>query len=84
MTERLAHFGMIVALGHDQLDRLAGCLERRGKIARLALELRRFERAAGEHQRGVDLVEMTLGRERLLHLVGEFHVAAALREPHRL
>ena len=58
--ERLEQFEMIVALADDQLDRLARGLDRRGEVARLALELRRLAGADGEDQRRVEPVEMAL------------------------
>src|SRR5438128_5956634 len=72
---------MVVALGADQLRALPRAREGIGEIARLALELGRLERAVDQHDRSVDAREVTLWRERLLGLVGELHVARALREP---
>src|SRR5580698_3289614 len=46
--QRLAHFEMAVAVGLDELDRLARRLERGGEIAVLALKLRGFVGAVGD------------------------------------
>ncbi len=75
---------MIVTLGDDQLHGLAGFRQCGRKVARLPLEFRRLQGADGQHQRRVDFVEMAHGGQRLLHRVGEFHIARARRHAHRL
>src|SRR4029453_14182506 len=68
----------------EELCRLARRLHCRGEVARLTVEFRGLERAVSNDHRGVELVEMALRAQRLLHLVREVDVAAARREAHRL
>src|SRR3954451_3118803 len=82
--QRLIDLEVIVARRHDEPHRLASRLQRRREVARLPLEFRRLQRAVDQGHRTVDVVEMALRAERLLHLVGEFHILPALGEPHRL
>src|SRR5689334_14915626 len=67
IAEHLRHFEVIVALGDNQADRLAGRLHRRGELAILPLELRRLVGAVGDDQRAVEAVEMALRGQLLLH-----------------
>src|SRR5204862_7324601 len=84
IRERLVHLEVVVAVADEQLRGLAGRLDGGGEIARLALEFRGLERPVGEDQRGAELVEVALRAQRVLHLVGELHVAAARRQAHGL
>src|SRR5436309_14700009 len=63
IAERLGDLEVVVALGDDELDALAGFLERLGEVARLALELGRLDRAVVEHDRRADALAITLRRE---------------------
>ena len=47
LAERLDDLEVVVALADQELHRLAGRRHGRGEVARLALELRRLERAVG-------------------------------------
>src|SRR4051812_1333072 len=67
--QRLIDLEVIVARRHDDPHRLAGGLQSRREVARLPLEFRRLQRAVNERHRTVDVVEMALRTERLLHLV---------------
>src|SRR5258706_4698494 len=82
--QRLEDLEMVVALRDQQARGLAGGLHGGGEIARLALELRRFQRAVREHERRVQPAQVALRAERVLHRIGELHVARARREPRRL
>src|SRR5258708_6785415 len=82
ITQRLAELVVIVTLADDQLHGLAGGLERRREVARLALKFRGLQRAVGENQRGMDVPDVTLRGECLFHLIGELDIVASLREPH--
>ena len=84
MPERLDDLEVIIALAHEQLDGFAGGLHCGRKIARLALELGRFERAIRHDDRRVEVVEMALRAQQVLHLIGERDVGAADREAHGL
>src|SRR5438034_2655047 len=57
--ERLHHLEMVVALGDDQLDRLARLAQRLGEVAALPLEFRRLERAVDHGDRCPEPVEVT-------------------------
>src|SRR5581483_7000838 len=83
VRHRLLHLEMVVAVAEQELDRLAGGFDRGGELARLALELRRLERAVPDDERRMELVEMPLRAELLFALVVEFDVLAALGKPHR-
>src|SRR6266699_770696 len=82
--ERLEDLEVVVALRDEELCGPADRLDRRGEVARLALELRRLERPVREHYGAIEPPEVALGAQRVLHLVGELHVGAARGEPHRL
>ena len=69
---------MVVVGRLDQLDRLACGLHRRGEVTVLALEVRRFVGAVGNHDRRAQQIEVALRAHRVLHLIGELDVAAAL------
>jgi hypothetical protein len=69
--ERLSHFEMIVPFGDNELHRFARRFHGRREIARLPLEVRRLQQSARQHQRCVDLIEVTLRAQRMLRLVGE-------------
>src|SRR6185436_8158233 len=69
---------MVIALRDNQLHCLAGLLQCRREIPRLALEFGCLERTVEEHDRRRDLPEMPLRRERLFDLVGERYIARAL------
>jgi len=75
---------VVVAHADQERDRLAGGLQGGGELAGLALEFGRLVGAVGEDDRAIDPLQMPLGGELLLHLVGELDVGRALRQPHRL
>src|SRR5262249_17305980 len=77
------HLEMIVALADEQLDWLAGRFHGGMEVAALTLELRRLIGAIGKDERCMELVDMALRAERLLHLVRELDVFRSLRKPHR-
>src|SRR6266508_3517567 len=82
--ERFDHLEVVVPFADQELHRLAGRRQRGGEVARLALELRRLERAVRDDEGGVEPVEMALRAQRLLHLVGELDVRVARRQAHGL
>src|ERR1051326_1853648 len=84
IRHRLLHLEVVVALADEELDRLAGGLDGGGELARLALELGRFQRAVPDDERRVELIEVALRAQLLFGLVVEFDVLAALGQPHRL
>src|SRR5262245_12126273 len=51
VSERLAHFVMVVARRLDQFDALVGSFDGGGEIARLTLEFRRLVRPIGHDDR---------------------------------
>src|SRR5712692_3484914 len=82
--ERFDHLEVVVPFADQEPDRLAGRRQRGGEVARLALELRRLERAVRDDEGGVERFEMALRAQRLLHLVGELDVRVARRQAHGL
>src|SRR5687767_3854749 len=60
--DRLAELEVVVALGVDQLDVLAGGFERCSELLRLAPEFRRLVRAIQQHDGGLDALELPLRR----------------------
>src|ERR1051326_9533325 len=81
IRHRLLHLEMVVAVAHDEVDRLAGGPDGGGELARLALELGRLKRAVPDDERRMQLVEVALRAQLLFGLVVEFNVLAALGEP---
>src|SRR6266478_317065 len=72
---------MIIAFADEEGRRLAIGRHGGGEFARLALELRRLERAVRDDDRRAQPIEVALGTQSCLHLVCEFHVIRARREP---
>src|ERR1051325_10258935 len=81
IRHRLLHLEVVVAVAHDEVDRLSGGLDGGGELARLALELGRLERTVADDERRVQLIQMALRAELLLGLVVELDVLAAFGEP---
>jgi hypothetical protein len=73
------HLEVVQAFADEEFYRLTGSFHCGGEVAALALKLWRFLRAIAEGDGRMQLIEMTLRAERLLDLVGEFHILAALR-----
>src|SRR5258708_17846075 len=79
--ERLEDLEMVVALGDEELYRLAGCLDRGGEAARLTLKLGRLQRPMRDDYRAAEPFERAFGAQPRVHLVGELDVGPALRSP---
>src|SRR5437867_5147436 len=67
--ERFVDLEVVVALRDDKLHGLAGGLHRRREIARLALELRRLERAVRDDHGAVEPPDVPLCAPRVRRLV---------------
>ena len=70
----LRNLKVIVPLHDGECDGLARRLDSGGEIAALPLELRRFGSALNQGDRRHQLIEMALGTESFLNLIGERHI----------
>src|SRR5687767_13363337 len=64
-----------------EFDRLSSCGNGGSKVAALSLKLRRLERSVGYGDWSPQLVDVTLGAHRVLHLIREIDVCASPRKP---
>src|SRR6266853_4813523 len=74
IVQRLADLVMIVVLGDDEPDGLAGGLQGGSELPGLALKFRRFQGAVQQRHRAIDAFEMTLRTERILGGIAELHI----------
>src|ERR1043165_7567223 len=71
--EGLRHLEVVVALAHQERGGLADRLHGGGKVAALALEFRRLERAMRDDHRAVEQMELALEFRRLERAMRDDH-----------
>jgi len=82
--ERFQQFKMVIARADIKIGGFVGGCHRCMKLARLALEFGRFQRAVCENEWAGDFVDVTNGGEFLDRLFGEGDILRALRAAYGL
>ena len=77
VCQRVADLEVVKAGAHQEFDRLARCLHCGGEVSSVTLKFRRLVGSIGDKQRSADLMDVSLGAERLHHLIGQVQIGVA-------